>query len=211
MPYFKEKRGIAVRKWEDSQRQVWSCRLWELPEEDETAQLEEELKGRKLHFAEDALTLQRYIRSAGCSQEEAARRLGRSQSSVANRLRLLKLPVDVLQRLREESLTERHGRCLLRLTTPELQRQALDTFCREKMSVAAAESYVDVLTSGKGSIRCAAVTDLSMLFPSLNRDLESLRRCGLHAEFEQQESEDHRLLIIRIPKGNNREKTFEKT
>lgn len=200
-----------MRKWEDSRRQVWSCRLWELPEEDETVQLEQELKDRKLHFAEDALTLQRYVNLSGCSQEEAARRLGRSQSSVANRLRLLKLPVDVLQKLREESLTERHGRCLLRLTTPELQRQALDIFCREKMSVAAAESYVDVLTDGKGTIRCADITDLSMLIPSLNRDLDILRRCGVQVEFEQQESDFHRILIIRIPRGDKRGKSLEKT
>ena len=49
----------------------------------------------------------------GMSQEEAARRLGKSQSAVANKLRLLKLPEDVLETLRDRGLTERHGRALL--------------------------------------------------------------------------------------------------
>lgn len=200
-----------MKKWEDTQRQVWSCRLWELPEEDETAQLEEELKGRRLHFAEDALTLQRYIRLAECSQEEAARRLGRSQSSVANRLRLLKLPEAVLRQIQDSALTERHGRALLRLASPELQQRALDTFCREKMSVAAAEAYVDALMEGRGTLRCAAIRDIRILFTSLNRDLDTLRRCGVAVSCHEQEQETEWVLTIRIAKGpeakNSREKT----
>lgn len=185
--------------------------MWELPEEDETAQLEEELKGRKLHFAEDAMTLQRYIKVTACSQEEAARRLGRSQSSVANRLRLLKLPEDVLRRLQDSELTERHGRALLRLAAPELQQQALDAFCREKMSVAAAEAYVDALMEGKGSLRCATLSDIRILFTSLNRDLEMLRRCGVGVSCQQQEQENHWVFTIQISKGPQAEKSQEKT
>lgn len=190
-----------MRKWEDTARSVWSCRLWELPEEDETAQLEEELKGKGLSFVEDALTLQRYVRLVGCSQEEAARRLGRSQSSVANRLRLLKLPEDVLSGLQDTGLTERHGRALLRLSSPELQRQALAVFCRDRLSVAAAEAYAEALAGKKGSLHCAAITDIRVLLTSLNRDLETLRRCGVHISVEQSETEEARILTVRIPKS----------
>ncbi len=59
------------------------------------------------------------------SQEEAARRIGKSQSAVANKLRLLKLPEDVLESLRDNGLAERHGRAL-RLTDENAQRMALE-------------------------------------------------------------------------------------
>lgn len=192
-----------MRKWEDAVRQVWSCRLWELPEEDETAQLEEELKGKGLSFVEDALTLRRYLRAAGCSQEEAARRLGRSQSSVANRLRLLKLPEDVLADLQDTGLTERHGRALLRLESPEHQRLALEVFYRDRLSVTAAEAYVEALAVNKANLRCAAITDIGVLLTSLNRDLDTLRRCGVEVNCQHKETADEWMLFVSIPKPEN--------
>ena len=200
-----------MKNWELSRRQVWSCRLWERTEEDESARLEEELKGKHLHYIADAITLQQYIRLSSCSQEEAAKRLGRSQSSVANRLRLLRLPEDVLTGLEKSELTERHGRALLRLEKPELQRQALSTFLREKMCVSAAESYVDALVSGKGTIRCAAIEDISVLFTALNKDLATLRKYGISVVVEQSETPSEKILSIHIGKNPAKEKTLEKS
>ena len=77
--------------------------------------LVENLQRRDLDFIEEAAGINQLIRMFGMSQEEAARRIGKSQSAVANKLRLLKLPPDVLEALRENGLTERHGRALLRL------------------------------------------------------------------------------------------------
>lgn len=187
-----------MKRWKDTERMVWSCRLCAVPEEDETAQLEEELRDRRLHYVEDALALQQYIRTADCSQEEAARRLGRAQSTVANRLRLLKLPQDVLAGLRESALTERHGRALLRLETPERQREALETFRREKMSVAEAEAYVEAAAGKKGSLRCSGLQRADVLLTSLNKDLDTLRRCGVQVTTEQKETENELVLIIHI-------------
>ena len=121
----------------------WSCSLEDWEEAGRQQQREEALRARQLGLVEDARELAEYIRRSGCSQEDCARRLGRSQSSVANRLRLLKLPEDVLEALGESGLGERHGRALLRLRTPESQRAALAHMHREGMSVAAAESYVE--------------------------------------------------------------------
>ena len=77
--------------------------------------LVENLQRRDLDFIEEANGLSQLIKLFGMSQEEAARRIGKSQSAVANKLRLLKLPDDVLRSLRDNGLTERHGRALLRL------------------------------------------------------------------------------------------------
>jgi ParB family chromosome partitioning protein len=109
--------------------------------------LVENLQRRDLNFLEEANGIRQLIRMFGMSQEEAARRLGKSQSAVANKLRLLKLPQDVLERLRSEGLTERHGRALLRLPDPETERAALETVVAAGMTVAATDAYVDALLS----------------------------------------------------------------
>ena len=88
-----------------------------------------------------------YADATRMSQEEAARRIGKSQSAVANKLRLLKLPEDVRASLRENDLTERHGRALLRLPDARQQRDALTYIVRNDLTVAATDEYVESLLS----------------------------------------------------------------
>ena len=89
--------------------------------------LVENLQRRDLNFVEEATALAKLIETYHLSQEEAARRIGKSQSAVANKLRLLRLPPDVLTLLREHGCTERHARALLRLE--EIGRAS----CRERV------------------------------------------------------------------------------
>ena len=107
--------------------------------------LVENLQRRDLDFWEEALALNKLISTYHLSQEEAARRIGKSQSAVANKLRLLKLPTPVLERLRDGGATERHARALLPLGDPALQTQAVDTILKEKLTVAQTEALVDRL------------------------------------------------------------------
>ena len=109
--------------------------------------LVENLQRRDLDFIEEANGINQLIRMFGMSQEEAARRIGKSQSAVANKLRLLKLPQDVLDALMENGLSERHGRALLRLPEPEQQREALMYIVDNGLNVAAADAYIDALLS----------------------------------------------------------------
>ena len=87
--------------------------------------LVENLQRRDLNFWEEAQALDRLIVAFGLSQEEAAVKLGKSQSAVANKLRLLRLPPDVLTLLQERGCTERHARALLRLPDGETQYKQL--------------------------------------------------------------------------------------
>lgn len=114
-------------------------------EESNLIALVENLQRSDLDFLEEAEGISQLIRMFGMSQEEAARRIGKSQSAVANKLRLLRLPSDVLERMRESCLTERHGRTLLRLPTSEAQRTALDYIIENRLNVAAAEGYIEYL------------------------------------------------------------------
>ena len=153
----------------------------------------ENIQRRDLDFIEEAEGIYQLIRLFGLSQEQVARRLGKSQSAVANKLRLLRLPEDVLERLRAEGLSERHARALLRLESPEQQRQALDFIIDQRMTVAAAEEYIEKLCSAaqsaperpprpEGKRRSVFVMkDLRLFLNSLDRSIDLMRSGGIDA------------------------------
>jgi len=167
--------------------------------------LVENLQRRDLNFLEEANGIRQLIRMFGMSQEEAARRLGKSQSAVANKLRLLKLPEDVLETLRDRGLTERHGRALLRLPDEESQRAALGKIIEKDMTVAAAESYVDELLAAGAQPPAAAkrtfvMKDVRLFLNSVSRSFELMRQGGVEADMQRRETDDALILTISIPK-----------
>ena len=171
--------------------------------------LVENLQRRDLDFIEEAVGLNRLIRMFGLSQEEAARRIGKSQSAVANKLRLLKLPRDVLEGLREHGLSERHGRALLRLNGPDAQRMALMYIADNGLSVAAAEAYIEELLAGDAPAqkterpeprRSLILKDVRVFLNSLNRSLDLMKQGGIDAGLRREETEDALILTISIPK-----------
>lgn len=111
-------------------------------EESSLLALVENLQRRNLDFIEEAEGISHLMNVFSMSQEECARRLGKSQSAVANKLRLLRLPEDVLDTLRAHNLTERHGRALLRLPDADTQRAVLEVILEDHMNVAATEDYI---------------------------------------------------------------------
>lgn len=164
--------------------------------------LVENLQRRDLDFVEQAQGMARLIQLFGLSQEECARRLGMSQSAVANKLRLLKLPEDVLAKLVEAGLTERHGRVLLRIPHEEQQRKALSAMLERNMTVASAEAYVESLLEPEakgsdGSTRFV-MKDVRVFMNSLHRGVELMRRGGVDAEVSRRETEQELTVTIRI-------------
>ena len=169
----------------------------------------ENLQRRDLDFIEEAVGLSRLIRMFGMSQEEAAKRIGKSQSAVANKLRLLKLPRDVLENLRSYGLSERHGRALLRLTDPNAQRMALEYIAANSLTVAATEEYIEALVSAPAAEepekpeprRTLILKDVRVFLNSLNRSLDLMKQGGIDAGVQRQETEDSLILTISIPKS----------
>ena len=169
--------------------------------------LVENLQRQDLDFVEEAAGIRQLILLFGMSQEEAARRLGKSQSAVANKLRLLRLPTDVLDTLRAEGLSERHGRALLRLPDEEKQRAALRVMIERDMTVAAAESYVESLLGAAEDkeLRSAArrtfvLKDVRVFLNTISRSLELMKQGGIEAGMKRQETADSLILTISIPK-----------
>ena len=174
--------------------------------------LVENLQRKDLDFIEEAVGINQLILMFGMSQEEAARRLGKSQSAVANKLRLLKLPRDILDTLRENGLSERHGRALLRLASPVEQRQALEYIIDNKLTVAATDAYIEALLTREpeqdepeksGGRRSFILKDVRVFLNTLSRSIDLMKQGGIDAGVKRQETEDSLILTISIPKSKS--------
>ena len=176
----------------------------------------ENLQRRDLDFIEEANGISQLIRMFGMSQEEAARRLGKSQSAVANKLRLLRLPQDVLDSLRSNGLTERPGRALLRLPDSESQRAALLYIIDNGLTVAATDAYIDALLQAPEAPeepevpkaegrRTFVLKDVRVFLNTLSRSIDLMKQGGIDAGVRREETEDQLILTISIPKGKTAE------
>lgn len=166
--------------------------------------LVENLQRRDLDFWEEALALRRLVDTYHLSQEEAAQRLGKSQSAVANKLRLLKLPTDVLTILRDGGCSERHARALLRLDSPEQQRRIARQAVDQELTVAQTEALIDALLAAQPR-RCGKrptfiVKDVRLFLNTITRSLDLMRSAGVNAQCRREDTDDEILLTIHIPR-----------
>lgn len=165
--------------------------------------LVENLQRRDLDFLEETLALDKLIRTYQLSQEEAARRIGKSQSSVANKLRLLKLPGQALALLQQHHLTERHARALLSLEGDEARLSALHYIIDHNLTVSKTEAYIEsLLTAHKPKKRKPTylIKDVRLFLNTITRGLTLMQGAGINAQCGRQDTEDAILLTIRIPK-----------
>ena len=165
--------------------------------------LVENVQRRDLDFWEEALALRQILDTYHLSQEELARRVGRSQSAVANKLRLLKLPDEALALLRAHGATERHARALLRLDSPERQLEAAEQVAARGLTVAQTEALVEQLLGDSPRRRkkpTFILKDVRLFLNTLSRSLELVRSAGVDARCRRQDTDDEILLTIRIPR-----------
>jgi ParB family chromosome partitioning protein len=175
--------------------------------------LVENLQRRDLDYIEEAEGLSTLIRAYGLSQEEAARRVSKSQSAVANKLRLLKLSPEILYVLREKGLTERHARALLRVEAEEDRLAVLKHIVENDLNVAKTDEYVDSFLRGrtaKRGERDAApkqkkspffvLKDVRIFLNTVTKGLGMMKNSGIEATCSQSETETDLVLTITIPK-----------
>ena len=160
--------------------------------------LVENLQRQDLDFIEEARGISKLMALWALSQEEAAKVIGKSQSSVANKLRILKHSPQVLEALREGNLTERHGRALLKLPTEPEKLRAIDTIVGMGMSVARTERYIEQLLSEKESRNPSA--NVSHFLNHVNQSLARIQLSGIPAVSERKETDSQIVLTITIPK-----------
>ncbi len=162
------------------------------------AAMVENLQRQDLDFVEEALGISRLMTDWSMSQEQAAKLLGKSQSAIANKLRILRHSPPVLQALRESGLTERHARALLRLETEEEKLAAIEVIVQQAMSVARTEKYIQELLSNRAQSQPRV--NVGAFLNSLSQSLARIQLSGIRAVSERRETEDQIVLTITIPK-----------
>lgn len=167
--------------------------------------LVENLQRENLHYMEEAAAIARLISTHGLSQEEAAQRLGRSQSAVANKLRLLRLSETCVALLRQYDLTERHARAVLRLTDEEERLAALRYIGERAMNVAAAEEYIESLLRDQQTTKperksVYIIKDVRLFLNSIKRSMDTMRLAGVDARCDRQDNDEEIVMTIHIPK-----------
>jgi ParB family chromosome partitioning protein len=158
----------------------------------------ENLQRQDLDFIEEARGISRLMEQWSMSQEQVARLLGKSQSAVANKLRILRHSSAVLTAIREKELTERHARALLKLPTEGEKLDAISMIARLNMSVARAESYIEQRLAGKQEKE--GKPNVGAFLNSLNQSLARIQLSGIPAISERRETESQIVLTITIPK-----------
>ena len=158
----------------------------------------ENLQRRDLDYIEEAEGLARLMRLYNLSQEQAAMRIGKSQSAVANKLRLLRHTAPVRDALRENRLSERHARALLRLPGEQARLDAIAVIARRGLNVAQAEEYIESILRTPAPKRDRS--GVSALLSSIDQSVARLRSAGFEADSSRREDDREIILTIRIPK-----------
>lgn len=169
--------------------------------------LVENLQRRDLDFFEEAEGFKRLIDQYGLTQEEAARKVGKTQSAVANKLRLLRLSTQNMELIRSANLTERHARCLLRLDDENDRINATKYIIEHDLNVSRSEQYIDALLKEKDAPPAVGgerkvvrlIKDVRFFLNTLNRAVGVMVDAGIGATVDQTEDDDCLTLTISIP------------
>ena len=160
----------------------------------------ENLQREDLHYLEEAQCYQKLLETYGLTQEELANRLGKSQSSIANKLRLLKLSDEVKAAMTEKRLSERHARALLKLTDDKQRLDAVEKIAEKGLSVKETEQMVEkTLNKAYDEKQDGAkprpklmriVRDYRLFMNTINQAVNQLRESGMTVEVEQSDRAD---------------------
>ncbi len=165
----------------------------------------ENLQREELTAIEEAHAYSNLLQIQEITQEALAQRLGKSQSAVANKLRLLKLPEAVQQALLTRSITERHARALLPVKDLELQQQLLEQLLEEGLNVKELEERIKALTEEapkKPKKRRKAVSrDMRIAMNTIKESLSMVKKSGIKLDTQEEDHEDYYQITVKIPKN----------
>ena len=159
----------------------------------------ENLQREDLDFWEEALAYQQLLEQFGMTQDELAQSIGKSQSSIANKLRLLKLSPKVRSKISREIMTERHCRALLRLDSETKQLEVIETVKAKQLSVRETEALIGKMlnddvggdTSQKSEQKITKVwRDARLLQNSVRELVKEMRSGGVEVELEESVTSD---------------------
>lgn len=176
----------------------------------------ENLQREDLHYLEEAEGYEKLMNQFHITQEAMAARVGKKQSTIANKLRLLRLSAPVRKVLMDAELSERHARALLKLPDDEKRLEALETIVAKSFSVRQTEEYINKLLDGKSEEkrkRMVIVNDVRIYLNSIKQVVDAVKTAGIPVAMEQTLEGDEVIISVRIknqkkPKGGNSKPLF---
>ena len=174
------------------------------PEDSAVLALLENIQRKDLHMFEQANALVNLMREWRITQEEAAKRLGISQSYLANKLRLLKLSPEEQNEILQYKLTERHARALLRVDDPALREKILRQAGEKHLNVSQTEELVTAALApkqeGRKPKRTFIAKDIRLFINTIDHAVDAMKTAGIAAQAEKTETEEYIECTVRIPK-----------
>ncbi|MBQ2766362.1 MAG: ParB/RepB/Spo0J family partition protein [Clostridia bacterium] len=165
----------------------------------------ENIQRENLNLFEYASAIASLIDMYGLTQEEVARQLSTSQSSVANKLRILRLTSPEREKILRYGLTERHARALLRISSAEERLRVIEYINTHGLNVATTESYIERFLAENESARKPrsprkiVLKDIRIFYNSVDRAISVIKQAGIKVESERIEDGDSTVLTIRVP------------
>lgn len=176
----------------------------------------ENLQRKDLGMFEEARGINRLIRKYGITQEQAAIQLGKKQSTVANKLRLLRLSYDEQDWIVQAGLTERHARALLKIQNEDSRKEVLSHIIAENLNVKETEKYISSLLDNNKKVqplhnnnndKKIVVKDVRIFVNTISRAVDTMRMSGIDAVSNKKETEDYIEYTVKIPKETALEKS----
>lgn len=168
----------------------------------------ENIQRADLSFFEEAQAIAHMQSHFNLTQEQVAKRLGKSQSALSNKLRILKLPIDIRYHIEKENLTERHARALLKCENEKQMWTVLNAVKERKLNVEQTEAFIDTLISKRPKPRKSVsgiFRDVRIFVNTVNKAINTMIEAGIPAETNKTETDDYIEFYVKIPKNAQNE------
>lgn len=169
--------------------------------------LTENMQRKDLNFFEEAEAISVMIELFGYTQEDVAVRLGKSQSTVANKIRLLKFTRPERKAMLEYGFTERHARALLCVNDVTLRTQLIEEIYRRRLNVESTEKLIEMrMKENKEMVRIkkcrGAFKDVRLFVNTINHAVEVMKAAGIEAEMRKSKQKEYTEYVVRIPNNS---------
>ena len=167
----------------------------------------ENIQREELSVIEEAKAYAQLIKMHSLTQEALAQRLGKSQSTIANRLRLLTLAEDIQSALIEKKITERHARALMKLKEEKLQLKFLKELIQKQLNVRETDQLINDYLTNNGKKKKQPKPkfiskDIRIATNTIRRSLKMIADTGIKVESEEEELDDYYQITIKVSKNN---------